>query len=122
MSPNCKRTCTFPVHSECLASEFARLFPSVTRSLTYLYNDSVQGRLGIVSGARPVPAPRCSHGDCVCPASGEPSVMAGTNLITLLGTAAQSKLRQLSHGTTNSAGKKRLMRRGRGRGMKGRKE
>jgi hypothetical protein len=48
--------------------------------------------------------------------------MAGTNLITLLGTAVQSKLQQLSHGTTNSAGNKRLMIRGRGGGMKGRKE
>jgi len=58
----------------------------------------------------------------VCPASGEPSVMAGTNLITLLSTVVQSKLRQLSHGTRNSAGKKRLMKRGRGGGMEGRKE
>jgi len=58
----------------------------------------------------------------VRPASGEPSVMAGTNLITLLGTAAPSKLQQLSHGTTKSAGKKGLMTRGRGGGMKGRKE
>jgi hypothetical protein len=58
----------------------------------------------------------------VCPASGLPSVMAGTNLITLLGTVEQSKLQQLSHGTTNSAGKKRLMIRGRGGGMKGRRE
>jgi hypothetical protein len=48
--------------------------------------------------------------------------MAATNLITLLGTVAQSKLQQLSHGTTNSTDKKRLMKRGRGGGMKGRKE
>jgi hypothetical protein len=110
---------------EYLASGFARLFASVkslAHSLTYLYDDSVQGRLGIVSAARPIPAPRCSHGDCVCPASGKPSVMAGTNMSTLLGTAVQSKLQQLSHGTANSAGEKRLMIRGRGEGMKGRKE
>ena len=54
----------------------------------------------------------------VCPASGEPSVMAGTNLITLLGTVLQSKLQQLSHGTGNSAGKKGVIRRGGGGGMK----
>jgi len=59
----------------------------------------------------------------VCPASGEPSVMAGTNLITLLSTDVQSKLRQLSHGIRKSVGKKRLIRRGRGGGgIKGRKE
>jgi hypothetical protein len=55
----------------------------------------------------------------VCPASGE---RASTNLITLLGTAAQRKLQQLSHDTPNSEEKKRLIKRGRGKGMKGRKE
>jgi len=44
--------------------------------------------------------------------------MAGTNLITLLGTVLQSKLQQLSHGTGNSAGKKGVIRRGGGGGMK----
>jgi hypothetical protein len=48
--------------------------------------------------------------------------MAGTNLITLLGTAVLSKLQQLSHGTTNSEGKKGLMITRRGGRMKGRKE